>query len=48
MLLRRATVLVGLVLILAFFNWSVVEKEALLHDGKTLLIRKPPPVDRAR
>ena len=40
--LRRATVLVGLVLILAFFNWSVAKKEALLRDGQTLLIELAP------
>lgn len=42
MFLRRATVLVGLVLILAFFNWSVAQKEALLRDGQTLLIELAP------
>ena len=42
MVIRRATVLVGLVLILAFFNWSVAKKEALLRDGKTLLIELAP------
>jgi uncharacterized membrane-anchored protein len=42
MSLRRVTVLAGLVLILALFNWSVVRKEALLRDGKTLLIELAP------
>ena len=42
MLLRRATVIVGLVLILAFFNWSVAQKEALLRDGTPLLIELAP------
>jgi uncharacterized membrane-anchored protein len=42
MALRRATVLVGLVLILAFFNWSVAQKEALLRDGTPLLIELAP------
>jgi uncharacterized membrane-anchored protein len=42
MLLRRVTVLVGLVLILVFFNWSVVKKEALLRDGTPLLIELAP------
>jgi uncharacterized membrane-anchored protein len=42
MFLRRATVVVGLVLILGFFNWSVAQKEALLRDGKTLLIELAP------
>ena len=42
MFLRRVTVLVGLVLILAFFNWSVVQKEALLRDGTPLLIELAP------
>jgi uncharacterized membrane-anchored protein len=42
MALRRVTVLVGLVLILAFFNWSVAKKEAVLRDGQTLLIELAP------
>jgi uncharacterized membrane-anchored protein len=42
MLIRRATVLVGLVLILVFFNWSVAKKEALLRDGTPLLIELAP------
>lgn len=42
MSLRRVTVLAGLVLILALFNWSVVQKEALLRDGKTLLVELAP------
>jgi uncharacterized membrane-anchored protein len=42
MTIRRATVLVGLVLILALFNWSVAKKEALLRDGTTLLIELAP------
>lgn len=42
MLLRRVTVIAGLVLILAFFNWSVAQKETLLRDGKTLLIELAP------
>jgi uncharacterized membrane-anchored protein len=42
MLIRRATVLVGLVLILVFFNWSVAKKEALLRDGRPLLIELAP------
>ena len=42
MFIRRATVLVGLVLILALFNWSVAKKEALLRDGTPLLIELAP------
>jgi uncharacterized membrane-anchored protein len=42
MVIRRATVLVGLVLILALFNWSVAKKEALLRDGTPLLIELAP------
>ena len=42
MAVRRATVLVGLVLILALFNWSVAKKEALLRDGTPLLIELAP------
>ena len=42
MVIRRATVLIGLVLILGFFNWSVAKKEALLRDGTPLLIELAP------
>jgi uncharacterized membrane-anchored protein len=42
MFLRRATVIAGLVLILALFNWSVAKKEALLRDGTPLLIELAP------
>jgi uncharacterized membrane-anchored protein len=42
MLLRRATVIAGLVLILALFNWSVAKKEALRRDGTPLLIELAP------
>jgi uncharacterized membrane-anchored protein len=42
MAIRRATVLVGLVLLLALFNWSVAKKEALLRDGTPLLIELAP------
>jgi uncharacterized membrane-anchored protein len=42
MVIRRATVLVGLVLILGLFNWSVAKKEALLRDGTPLLIELAP------
>jgi uncharacterized membrane-anchored protein len=42
MVIRRATVLIGLVLILAFFNWSVAKKEAVLRDGTPLLIELAP------
>jgi uncharacterized membrane-anchored protein len=42
MVIRRATVLLGLILILAFFNWSVAQKEALLRDGTPLLIELAP------
>jgi uncharacterized membrane-anchored protein len=42
MALRRATIIAGLVLILAFFNWSVAQKEAVLRDGTPLLIELAP------
>jgi uncharacterized membrane-anchored protein len=42
MVIRRATVLAGLVLILGLFNWSVAKKEALLRDGTPLLIELAP------
>jgi uncharacterized membrane-anchored protein len=42
MAIRRATVVAGLVLILALFNWSVAKKEALLRDGTPLLIELAP------
>ena len=42
MSLRRVTVIAGLVLILALFNWSVAKKEALLRDGTPLLIELAP------
>jgi uncharacterized membrane-anchored protein len=42
MLIRRATVLVGLVSILVLVNWSIAKKEALLRDGTLLLIELAP------
>jgi uncharacterized membrane-anchored protein len=42
MLIRRATVLVGLVLILVLVNWSIAKKEALLRDGTLMLIELAP------
>jgi uncharacterized membrane-anchored protein len=42
MFIRRATVLVGLVLILVLVNWSIAKKEALLRDGTLMLIELAP------
>jgi uncharacterized membrane-anchored protein len=42
MLIRRAVVLVWLVVILGLVNWSIAHKEAVLRDGTPLLIELAP------
>ena len=42
MTIRRAVVLVWLVVILALVNWSIAHKEAVLRDGTPLLIELAP------
>lgn len=40
--ITQLVVLVNLVLVLAFFNWSVKEKEEILTDGELLLLKLAP------
>lgn len=40
--LKKVVILINLVLLLAFFNWSVGEKEQLLASGETVLFELAP------
>jgi uncharacterized membrane-anchored protein len=40
--LKAIVVLVNLVLVLAFFNWSVAEKEDILESGELVLLKLAP------